>query len=73
MSTLSINNFHKEIFSPLDQFELRNLLSIEAPILGNINISLTNIGFYLIIGALFIFALNLLSTNYNKLISNLII
>jgi F-type H+-transporting ATPase subunit a len=70
MSTLSINNFHKEIISPLDQFELRDLLSLDAPILGNFHISITNIGFYLIIGAVFIFILNLLSTNYNKLISN---
>jgi F-type H+-transporting ATPase subunit a len=70
MSTLSINNFHKEIISPLDQFELRDLLSLDAPILGNFHISITNIGFYLMIGAVFIFILNLLSTNYNKLISN---
>ena len=70
MSTLGINILHKEIFSPLDQFELRDLLSLEAPILGNLHISITNIGFYLIIGTFFILILNLLSTNYNKLISN---
>jgi F-type H+-transporting ATPase subunit a len=71
MSTLSLTpNFYKEILSPLDQFELRDLLSLDAPILGNLHISITNIGFYLTIGALFIFALSLLSTNYNKLVSN---
>lgn len=58
------------IISPLDQFEIRNLLSLDAPILGNLHISLTNIGFYLIIGAFFILILNILSTNYNKLVSN---
>nr|YP_010963382.1 ATP synthase F0 subunit a [Harringtonia lauricola]WNK75971.1 ATP synthase F0 subunit a [Harringtonia lauricola] len=73
MNTLSINNFNTinlEILSPLSQFEVRDLLSIDAPILGNLHISLTNIGFYLIIGGFIILTLNLLSTNYNKLISN---
>ena len=70
MNTLSTINFFEQIASPLTQFEIRNLLSLDAPILGNINLSITNIGFYLIIGALFILILNLLSTNDNKLISN---
>ncbi len=33
-------------------------------------LSITNIGFYLSIGAFFLLILNLLSTNYNKLVSN---
>lgn len=65
---------HKSIFieisSPLDQFEIRNLLSIEAPILANIQISLTNIGLYLTIGAFLILSFNLLAVNYNKIVSN---
>lgn len=70
-STLSLNNnLFREIISPLDQFEVRDLLSLDAPLLGNIHISLTNIGLYLTIGALFILALTILSTNYNKLVSN---
>jgi F-type H+-transporting ATPase subunit a len=60
----------KEVFSPLSQFEIRDLLSIDLPILGNLHISLTNIGFYLSIGAFFLLVLNLLSTNYNKVVSN---
>lgn len=73
MNTLSNNNFNTinlEILSPLTQFEIRDLFSVDAPLLGNLHISLTNIGFYLTIGAFIILALNLLSTNYNKLISN---
>ncbi|KIH86260.1 ATP synthase subunit 6 (mitochondrion) [Sporothrix brasiliensis 5110] len=73
MNTLSSNNFNTinlETLSPLTQFEIRDLLSIDAPLLGNLHISLTNIGFYLTIGGFIILALNLLSTNYNKLISN---
>ena len=59
-----------EISSPLDQFEIRDLLSIDAPILANLHISLTNIGLYLTLGALIIVSLNLLATNYNKVVSN---
>lgn len=71
MSTLSFNNnLYREILSPLDQFEIRDLLSLDAPIFGNLHISITNIGFYLTIGGLFILIMNILSTNYNKLVSN---
>jgi len=60
----------RQVLSPLSQFEIRDLLSIEAPILGNIYISVTNIGFYLTIGAFFLLVVNLIGTNYNKLVSN---
>lgn len=56
------------IASPLDQFEVRDLLSLNASILGNLNISLTNIGLYLTIGALIIILFNIIG--YNKLISS---
>ena len=65
-----MTNSFLEITSPLDQFEIRDLLSLDAPILANVHISLTNIGLYLTIAGLFIFVVNLLSTNYNKLVSN---
>lgn len=58
------------ITSPLDQFEIRNLLSLDAPLLGNLHISLTNMGLYLTIGAFSVLTLNLLATNYNKVVSN---
>ena len=56
--------------SPLDQFEIRNLISIDAPIIGNLHLSLTNIGLYLTIGAFCALTLNVLATNYNKIVSN---
>ena len=61
---------HYTIASPLDQFEIRNLLSLDAPVLANLHISLTNIGLYLTIAASIALALNLLATNYNKVIAN---
>lgn len=59
-----------EISSPLDQFEIRNLLSIDAPILANIHISLTNIGLYLTVGMFLILSLSVLATNFNKIVSD---
>ena len=56
--------------SPLDQFEIRNLLSLDAPILVNLHIYLTNIRLYLTISAFIALVLNFLATNYNKVICN---
>lgn len=58
------------ILSPLDQFEIRDLFSINGSLLGNINISLTNIGLYLLIGTFVIIMYSLLATNNDKIISN---
>ncbi|RYE16086.1 MAG: hypothetical protein EOP34_00220 [Rickettsiales bacterium] len=63
------NNLYN-ISSPLEQFEIRDLLSLDAPILLNLHLSLTNIGLYLCIAATLVIALNLLATNYNKVIAN---
>jgi len=60
----------RQVISPLSQFEIRDLLSLDAPILGNLHISVTNIGFYLIIGASFLSVISLLSTNYNKIVND---
>ena len=56
--------------SPLDQFLIRNLFVIEADLLGNIQVSLTNIGLYLIITTFIIFIIYTLATNYNLSIAN---
>jgi hypothetical protein len=63
-------NLSREINSPLNQFEINDLISLDAPILGNLHLSITNIGLFLTLGAFFILALSLLSTNYNRLVSN---
>lgn len=51
--------------SPLDQFIIRNLFSLKADLLGNIQISLTNMGLYLTITTVIIFMYYLLATNYD--------
>jgi F-type H+-transporting ATPase subunit a len=64
--------FHtfSSIRSPLDQFELRDLISLDAPILGNLHISITNIGLYLLIASFLAFSISVLATNFNRLVSN---
>ena len=64
MNTLNI------ITSPLDQFEIRDLISLDAPLLANIHISLTNIALYLVIAFFITLNINLLGNNYNKIVSN---
>jgi F-type H+-transporting ATPase subunit a len=54
--------------SPLDQFELRDIISIN--ILDNFHISLTNIGLYLIISFFILISFHLLGNNFNKLMYN---
>ena len=56
--------------SPLDQFIIRNLFSVKGDLLASIQISLTNIGLYLLITTFLVFMYYLLATNYNILTPN---
>jgi hypothetical protein len=63
-----MNNFL--VLSPLDQFEIRDLINVNFNILNNNHISITNIGLYLIISIIIILGISQLASHYNKLISN---
>ena len=56
--------------SPLDQFEIRNLISLDVPILGYLRILVTNIAFYLVTATVIAFTFNLLGTNKDKIVAN---
>lgn len=56
--------------SPLDQFEIIDILSVNTPYLANLHFSLSNIGFYLIITFFLGVYLNILGINYNKVFAN---
>ena len=58
------------IFSPLSQFEVTNLIGINAPILGNLHLNLTNLSLYSIFVLLTILGLHLYANNDNKIIPN---
>jgi F-type H+-transporting ATPase subunit a len=63
-------NSYLHIISPLDQFEIRDLISLNAPILGNLSLSLTNIGLYLTLGGYLVFVLSLIGNNNERIVSN---
>jgi F-type H+-transporting ATPase subunit a len=62
----TINQFN--IISPLDQFEVTNLIGVNAPILGYLNISLTNLGLYSLTVLSVILSLHLVTNNNNKIL-----
>ena len=67
MRELSFNLF---IFSPLSQFEVTNLIGVNAPILGNLHLNLTNLSLYSIFVFLTILGLHLYANNDNKITPN---
>jgi F-type H+-transporting ATPase subunit a len=58
------------IFSPLSQFEVSNLIGVNAPILGNLHLNLTNLSLYSIFVLITILGLHLYANNDNKIIPN---
>lgn len=56
------------VSSPLDQFEVTNLIGLNAPILGYLNLSLTNLGLYSLIVLAVILSLHVVTTNNNRII-----
>jgi len=63
-------NFNLLINSPLEQFEITNLLGISAPIFGYLNITLTNLVLYSILILFLIVSLHYLGNNETKLLSS---
>ena len=65
-----MNNFNIFINSPLSQFEVTNLIGINAPILGNLHLNLTILSLYSIFVVLTIIGLHIYANNDNKIIPN---
>ena len=53
-----------EIQNPLDQFTIRDFISLDAPILGDIHLSLTNITLYMLIAFFIILLINIMVNKY---------
>src|ERR1700710_2580648 len=56
------------INSPLEQFEVTSFVGLNAPILGQFNLSLTNLGFYSLIVLFLVLGLHIMANNNHKLI-----
>ena len=54
--------------SPLEQFEVSPFISVTAPILGDFNLSLTNLGFYAIITTFLVLGMHIIANNSHALI-----
>jgi len=57
-------------FNPLDQFEVRDYLLLDFPILADTRISLTNISLYLFIGSVIIIFVHMIEKDFIKLVSD---
>lgn len=58
------------ILSPLSQFEVLSFVSINAPILDYINISLTNLGLYALLAMSVVIGLHMYGDNDSKIVPN---
>jgi F-type H+-transporting ATPase subunit a len=56
------------INSPLEQFEVSNLISINAPLFGYLNITLSNLALYSIIVFILIIAIHFMGNNETKIL-----
>jgi len=57
--------------SPLEQFEVISFINISAPILGYLNLALTNLALYSFIVLFFVLGLHLVGNNEGKLVPSL--
>jgi hypothetical protein len=62
------NIINNEFNTPLDQFEIRDYLILDAPILNNLHISLTNMVLYILISFFFIITIFGVLNKYPKFI-----
>lgn len=56
------------ILSPLEQFEVLNLISINAPLLGHLNLALTNLSLYTLLVLSILIGFHILGNNDVKLV-----
>ena len=56
------------VCSPLEQFEVTSFIGLNAPILGQFNLSLTNLGLYSMIVVFLVLGLHVIANNNHKLI-----
>lgn len=67
---LTEEEFEELFSSPLDQFKIREFISLEAGILENLHFSLTNFALYLIISTFIILTMVFLLNNLKKIVFN---
>jgi len=61
---------YNNIISPLDQFEIRDYIELNLHIFEELKISLTNISLYLILASIIVLLVNMINTDFTKIISD---
>ena len=64
MNTLYTSSLYN-VASPLDQFEVKALIGLDAPVIG-FNFSLTNLGFYAVLVLFLFIGLQVYAASYNS-------
>ena len=54
--------------SPLEQFEVTSFIALNSPLLGGVNFSLTNLGFYSLVVLLLSIGVHVLASNDRRLV-----
>ena len=67
----SYSSFNLVISSPLEQFEVVNLINLSAPIFGHSHLALTNLALYSLIVTFLVVGLHLVGNNEGKLVPSL--
>ena len=68
LNTILNDNIYSLNSSPLEQFEVTNILSIQFPILGYLTLTVTNLALYSVIVLIVTLGLHYLGNNESKLI-----
>ena len=63
-----INSNLTFVNSPLEQFEVTNLIGVNAPIFGYLNLTLTNLALYSFLVLFLVISLHLIANNKQKLV-----
>lgn len=58
------------IYSPLDQFEVNSLISLQISFMNYLNLAITNFGLYTIITLYIIIALHVIADNDDLIVPN---
>lgn len=66
--TQNINNYNMLINSPLEQFEVTSLIGLSAPILGYLNLTITNLALYSLLVLALIVSLHVFANNNTRLL-----
>lgn len=67
VNTIIDTQEYKKVLNPLDQFEIKELINIELPVLDNFKLTITNISLYIVLSGVLLYAKALITNNNEKI------